>query len=105
MTGPRLVYVCTFRSHHLLVMYVGKKVQCRWSWGLGFAWKFTDRTRKLKPWESFRGMNVLWNEALGRATIIDFHRSRLNFWPAPKITSKETTAANESEGASRLPVL
>jgi hypothetical protein len=34
--------------------------------------------------EYFRRGNILWNEELGRALIIDFHRSTLNCWPTSK---------------------
>lgn len=56
--------------------------------------------------EDLRPDNVLWNEELGRALIIDFHRSALKSRPAPKRSRAKTRLLRtESGDAKRLRVL
>ncbi|KAJ5365310.1 hypothetical protein N7517_008196 [Penicillium concentricum] len=56
--------------------------------------------------EDLRPDNVLWNEELGRALIIGFHRSALKCRPAPKRSRAKTRLLRtESGDAKRLRVL
>jgi serine/threonine protein kinase len=56
--------------------------------------------------EDFRPDNVLWNEELGRALIIDFHRSTLRCRPVLKRPrAKRQLLRTGSGDAKRLRVL
>ncbi len=56
--------------------------------------------------EDLRLDNVLWNEELVQALIIDFHRFTLKCWSAPKQSrAKRQLLRTESGDAKRLRVL
>jgi hypothetical protein len=55
--------------------------------------------------EDLRLENVLWNEELGRALIIDFHRSTLRYRPFSKRPRAKQQLRTDSGDAKRLRVL